>query len=41
MKLLMIDSFDDEVEMLKSFTGDNSQLGNAEKLILQLVGVSK
>ena len=41
MKLLMIESFDDEVEMLKSFPGDKSKLGNAEKFILQLVGVSK
>ena len=41
MKLLMIESFYDEVEMLKSFPGDKSKLGNAEKFILQLVGVSK
>ena len=31
----------DEIEMLKSFDGDKSKLGNAEKFILQLVDVPK
>ena len=31
----------DEIEMLKSFPGDKSKIGNAEKFILQLVDVSK
>ena len=31
----------DEVEMLKSFDGDKSKLGNAEKFILQLTEVPK
>lgn len=31
----------DEIEMLKSFDGDRSKLGNAEKFILQLVDVPK
>lgn len=30
----------DEIEMLKSFDGDKSKLGNAEKFILALVDVS-
>lgn len=31
----------DELEMLKSFDGDKSKLGNAEKFFLQLVQVPK
>ena len=31
----------DEIETLKSFDGDKSKLGNAEKFILQLVEVPK
>ena len=31
----------DEIEMLKSFDGDKSKLGNAEKFILSVVDVSK
>ena len=31
----------DEIEMLKSYPGDKSKLGNAERFILQLVAVSK
>lgn len=31
----------DEIEMLKSFDGDRSKLGNAERFILQLVEVPK
>ena len=31
----------DEIEMLKSFDGDKTKLGNAEKFILQLVDVPK
>ena len=31
----------DEIEMLKSFDGDKTKLGNAEKFILQLVVVPK
>ena len=41
MKLITIETIDDEIEMLKSFPGDKSKLGIAEKFILQLVGVSK
>lgn len=31
----------DELEMLKSFDGDKSKLGNAEKFFLQLIQVPK
>ena len=31
----------DEIEMLKSFDGDKTKLGNAEKFILQLVAVQR
>ena len=31
----------DEIEMLKSFDGHKTKLGNAEKFILQLVDVPK
>ena len=31
----------DEIEMLKSWDGDNKKLGNAEKFILQLISVKK
>lgn len=31
----------DELEMLKSFDGDRSKLGNAEKFLLQLIQVPK
>lgn len=31
----------DELEMLKSFDGDKSKLGNAEKFLLQLIQVPK
>ena len=34
-------SLQDEVEMLKSFDGDKTKLGNAEKFVLQLVDVPK
>lgn len=31
----------DELEMLRSFDGDKSKLGNAEKFLLQLIDVPK
>lgn len=31
----------DELDMLKSFDGDKSRLGNAEKFLLDLMNVSK
>lgn len=31
----------DELDMMKSFDGDRSRLGNAEKFLMQLVQVSK
>lgn len=31
----------DELEMLKSFDGDKSKLGNAEKFLMQLISVPK
>lgn len=31
----------DEIEMLKSFDGDKTKLGNAEKFVLALVEVPK
>lgn len=31
----------DELEMLKSFDGDRTKLGNAEKFLLQLIEVPK
>lgn len=31
----------DELDMMKSFDGDKSRLGNAEKFLMQLVQVSK
>lgn len=31
----------DELDMLKSFTGDFHKLGNAEKFLLQLTSLSK
>ena len=31
----------DEIEMLKSFPGDKSKIGNAEKFILHLISVKK
>jgi len=31
----------DEIEMLKAYDGERSKLGNAERFILQLVGVPK
>jgi hypothetical protein len=30
-----------QVEMLKSWEGDKKKLGNAERFILQLIGVQK
>jgi hypothetical protein len=31
----------DEIEMLKSFDGDKTKLGNAEKFLLQILNVPK
>lgn len=31
----------DELDMIKSFDGDKSRLGNAEKFLMQLIQVSK
>jgi hypothetical protein len=31
----------DELEMLRSFDGDKTKLGNAEKFLLQLIEVPK